>query len=110
MRALRTVAASVMITQLRVGAQGQMSHKGCVKLSARSFRLKPVAWNAFQFRHRAAEGGQSAGALALDESSQRFANQSRFLRHAGEPLCDAQEIVIQRKRRSHRSFQYQLWH
>src|SRR5712692_6740067 len=101
MRALRTVAASAMITQLRGGAQGQMSHRVVENLRQESFRLKPVAWNAFQIRHRAAEEGQSAGALALDESFQRLANQSRFLRHAGELLSGAYEIVIQRKRRSH---------
>ena len=35
MRALRTVAASTIITQLRSGAQGQMSHWGCGKPPAR---------------------------------------------------------------------------
>ena len=79
MRALRTVAASAMIAQPRGGAQGQMSHRAVENFRQKSFRLNPAASNAFQFRHGAAEGGQSAGALALDESFQSLANQSRFL-------------------------------
>src|SRR6266849_2229209 len=61
-----------------------------------SIRPLPAARDMLQFRHGALQGCQSQGALPLDQGLERLTNQRRFLRHPGELLGDAYEIVIKR--------------
>jgi len=53
-------------------------------------------------RHRAAQGRQPAGALALDEDSKSCVKQCRLVRNASKLLGGAYEIVIQFNHGSHK--------